>query len=108
MRILLAQPYSPVMRLMVPRWVANLSRTFRESGLIDVVEHRKETEEPYLLLHNDVVLLALEEMSYSAFDRQGDQRGQSLRESLRKADAECRKGVAVNQDRVIVVARKTV
>ncbi|KAL9118055.1 MAG: hypothetical protein Q9187_005404 [Circinaria calcarea] len=91
---------------MHPTWVADLSKTFRESGLIDVIEHRKETELSHILLHNDVILLALDEMSYRALDRLGEGRGQALRESLGKADAECRRGVAINQDRVTVIARK--
>lgn len=64
------------------------------------------TDLPYVLLHNDVVLMALEEMSYGALDPLGDGKGQALRESLVKADLECRKGVAINQDRVTVIGRK--
>ena len=88
------------------RWVADLPKTFHEGGLIDVFEHRKETELTHLLLHNDIILLALEEMSYRALDRLGDGRGQALRESLIKADVECRKGVAINQDRQTVIGRR--
>lgn len=91
---------------MHPKWVADLPRTFREGGLIDVFEHRKGTDLTHLLLHNDVILLALEEMSYRALDRLGDGKGQALRESLIKADLECRKGVAINQDRVTVIGRR--
>ena len=88
------------------RWVADLPKTFRDSGLIDVLEHRKGTDLAHLLLHNDVILLALEEMSYRALDPLGDGKGQALRESLIRADSECRKGVAINQDRVTVIGRK--
>jgi len=58
------------------------------------------------MLHNDVILLTLEEMSYRALDPLGDGSGQALRGSLIKADSECRKGVAINQDRVTVVGRR--
>lgn len=90
----------------ISRWVADLQKVFRKAGLVDVVEHRKETDLTHVLLHNDVILLALEEMSYRAMDPLGDGKGRALRESLIKADLECRKGVAINQDRVIVIGRR--
>ena len=71
----------------ISRWVANLAETFRESGIIDVFEHRKETDLPHSLLHKDVILSALEEMSYRALGLLGDAGGQALRESLVKADS---------------------
>ena len=84
------------------RWVASLPKIFSDSGLLNVLEHRKDTDITHLLLHNDIILLTLEEMSY----RLGNDKGQALREDLIKANSECRKGVAINQDRVTVVGRR--
>lgn len=78
----------------------------RKNGLADIGESRKITGLPHLLLHNDVILLALGKMSYGALDRLGDGQRQALRERLVKADSECRKGIAINQDRVTVVGRR--
>lgn len=89
-------------------WVAGLSKVFQDCGLVDVFEHRQGMDLSLMSLHNDVILLALEEMSYRALDRVGGGQGQSLRERLREADKECRKGVAINQDRVTVIGTKPI
>lgn len=84
-----------------------IQKTFCNTELIAILESRKGIVLVYLLLHNDVVLLALDEMSCRALDLVVNDQGQALRERLAEANSECRKGVAIDHDRVTVIGRRS-
>lgn len=84
-----------------------IQKTFCNADLIDILESRKGTVLAHLLLHNDVVLLVLDEMSCHALDLMGNGQEQSFRERFAEVDSECRKGVTIDQDRVTVLGKRS-
>lgn len=86
-------------------WPARLPQIFETNGLIDIVEDRRPFPDELLQSQLDTALMASEEVSYSAMDSLGGERGDKARDLIAKCFRN-RSNTTYNVDRLTVIGRR--
>ena len=87
-------------------WIGELAKSFTGQGLRDASLDRYEMAPAYRRYDNDKSLAAYEEFGHTVLDPREKVEGEALRELIRRASEECRMGVSITADMVVVVGQK--
>lgn len=86
-------------------WIAQLSTTFNENGLENVIVDRRKFAKPIATLLLDTWIMAAEEFAFNVLDKLGGGQGDAMRGFIQEVGRN-RQNTCFNLDRVITVGQK--